>query len=840
MSSARRRRSRQSTEASATPEGVAASAVGITAAPGGPGGVRRDPRPLARAAAALALLWGIVFAPQLFAGKVFVLGDARVYRPYSDFSRERWTERHVRTYWNPYVMCGISASASLADMRPQYLPDAALDLAERLRPPPFAPQAGPLLAHLLGMLSLATLAWLLWNLPTAALVWAGVAYGFTPILLVPFVFGHDAFFAACSLMPVELLAVFAVFAASGRLRIVGATLALALVEGVQALTGHPQIVIYSGMLALAFAIERAVRLRRPARIGLTLMAFAWGAAISAAVWGPALYYGEQSNRGGAGVSLATVRGLSISWYELLTLAWPQAIGGSGYNYWGGFPTTDYPRFLGTLVMVFAVLAAFGRRRPRPQSAGFLLGVTLVPIAFALGPRLGPIYSQVFRALPFFSKFKTTSMSLIVASLGAALLSAAALARVDDEPVATGRRPWGIRSSSTWVVIVLVAAAVAVGYGLHSGGLDALYIGLATAARPDVGSDAALRAGRIAGGDLMWRALLLSAGLALLALWRRGPRARTFAGVGLVSLLLCDLIPVSRPTFLHGTGTLESLRHPEMPMLAQIGVQHPEARVLSLRTYDVSSWQVAGMRSPELRDNDWIRWHVHAYGGEHGTPSSKWGGLDILRSIDAMRSLGIAYISNLPGVPMDSSDMQPVAFGQHEIVYRLRDALARIYAVPRVIEAGNDSLEYAHVLAPGFDPAREAVTTEGGIAGSYPGSHGCRIGTLRDEPDTLAFEASAPAPAFIVVADSFFPGWKATLDGHAVPIRRVNHALRGIVMPAGEHRLLMTFEPEGWAATVPVTRWALAIWLVAACGVGIAFATQSLRRSREAGAAATTG
>src|SRR5262252_10383247 len=169
-------------------------------------GTADGPRPLRLAVTVLTGAWLVLFAPQLFAHRVFVLGDARVYRPFAEYSRERWLESHQRTYWNPYVMDGVAASASLADMRPQYLPDVALDVFERVRPGRFVPLAAPLLAHLMGMWAMAALAWALWRPPTVALMWAGLAWGLSPLLLVPLAFGHSAYCSGVCLLPPMLLA----------------------------------------------------------------------------------------------------------------------------------------------------------------------------------------------------------------------------------------------------------------------------------------------------------------------------------------------------------------------------------------------------------------------------------------------------------------------------------------------------------------------------------------------------------------------------------------------------------------------------------------------------------
>jgi hypothetical protein len=790
--------------------------------------VPRDPLRLLKAAGILTLFWAVLFAPQLFGGNVFRLGDARAYRPFADFSRERWAEHHVRTYWNPYVFCGIPASPSLADMRPQYLPDAALDAAETLRPGRWVPLLGPLLALLLGMISVAALAWLFWDLPVPGLAWAGIAYGFAPVLLVPLAFGHDAFLAACGLLPVALLAVAKLFESGGRLARTGWALALVAVEGVQALTGHPQVVAYTGVLLVAFAIERTVRTRRWDAPVMVVVAVAWSAAISCAVWLPAVYYGAHSNRAG-GVSLAQVRGMSVAWYELTTLGWPLAVGGGGGTYWGGLWNTDYPRFLGTLVTAFALLTACTRGARRRPFTGFLFAVLAASVAMALGPRLGPIYEIAFRSLPFFVFFRVTSMGLVVGCLAAALLSAAVFGAGGEEGSRARpgpRGPWG------WTILAVLVVASLAGVALASGALDSPYVGFAMQVRPRLDPALAREAAHAAGLDLAWRALLLAAGLELLRHARGGRHAR-LAGIALLALLGADLLAVSRPPLARGTGRPETLRHAVTPLLAEIGARAPYARVLSLRTYDVSAWQVSSSdRSAELRVNDWIRWRANAYGGEHGTPPEHWGGLDLLQSLDAMRAVGIVYVSNVPGASMDTTTLKPLASGRDEVVYRMPDGLGRVYAVPRVVAVDADSNAFKRLVSPGFDPAHEAVTTDPAAAGEYPGSAACAVRWLADEPDSLLLETEAPAPAFVVVADTHFPGWRATIDGAPVTIHRVNHMVRGVAVPAGRHRLEMVYEPEGWARSVPVTRAGMGAWALAALAwLGIA-AARRFRPRRE--------
>ncbi len=770
---------------------------------------------LSRAALILTLIWAALFGPQLFLGQTFTLGDSRLYYPFREYSRERWMERHERTFWNPFVYGGLSASASLADTRPQYLPDFALDLFERMRPGRIVPLAGPLLAHLAGMLAMAALARSLIGCSTAGMVWAGVAFGLSPMLLVPFAFGHDAFLVSTSLMPVVLVVARSLFFARSVRTLLATSLLLALVTGVQALDGHPQVVAYSTVVLAAFLLVWVVETRRPWRIALVVLALAWGAAMSAAAWWPAYLYGTHSARAGAGPSEDQVMAFSLGWYELTALVWPRAVGGSGATYWGGLWSTDYPRFLGVTVVALSLPGFFAWRRLQAKYAWLLLSLVVVSALVAVGPRLGPLYDLLHRWVPFFSLFRVSSMVLVVAALGTALLSSAALSPPSQVPPRGSHQATRARTRMppiAWAAPAATIALIGLGLSLAGGALDELYTGLARSVRPRMPPPIAAAAAHSAGSDLILRTVLLAAALVLVRL-RRGGFSMVPA-TALIAFLAIDLGSVSYPILSRGSGGIERLTARPMPELARRGAAEPAARVDSHREVDDSLWQLEQTPTFESVVNDWVTWRARTWGGEHGTPPGIWARWLDVRSLGAMKALGIVYVSALPSAGYDSTIVELVAETPGEAVYRLVGALSRAYAVPKVEVAESESAAFDRVEREDFDPAAFAVTADPEAGGSYPGSSGCRIRWVVDEPDSLIIETESDAPAFVVVADPYFPGWSATLDGRPATLRRVNHFVRGVAVPQGTHRIGMSFEPEGWATAVPFTRWALGLWIVA--------------------------
>jgi uncharacterized membrane protein YfhO len=47
---------------------------------------------------------------------------------------------------------------------------------------------------------------------------------------------------------------------------------------------------------------------------------------------------------------------------------------------------------------------------------------------------------------------------------------------------------------------------------------------------------------------------------------------------------------------------------------------------------------------------------------------------------------------------------------------------------------------------------------------------------------------------VIVSDTFYPGWQATVDGKPATIHEVYGAFRGVVAEAGEHTIEMRYRP----------------------------------------------
>ena len=62
------------------------------------------------------------------------------------------------------------------------------------------------------------------------------------------------------------------------------------------------------------------------------------------------------------------------------------------------------------------------------------------------------------------------------------------------------------------------------------------------------------------------------------------------------------------------------------------------------------------------------------------------------------------------------------------------------------------------------------------------------------PSKIVIEVDSPQNNTLILSDSYYPGWRATIDDQTTMINRTDGALRRIDVPAGQHSVIMTYQP----------------------------------------------
>ena len=155
-----------------------------------------------------------------------------------------------------------------------------------------------------------------------------------------------------------------------------------------------------------------------------------------------------------------------------------------------------------------------------------------------------------------------------------------------------------------------------------------------------------------------------------------------------------------------------------------------------------------------------------------------------------------YLFRAGSMTEDSEKLELLASIDGFDVCRNRHAFPRVRLVGNleVLPDGDAVLE--RICEPGFDPARTAVT-ESPVGVVLPETDTVDLGEAEVTARTLnscEIEVNARQQCVLVLADTHFPGWKASLDSSHTELFPVYYAFRGVIVPAGEHVIRFWYAP----------------------------------------------
>lgn len=125
------------------------------------------------------------------------------------------------------------------------------------------------------------------------------------------------------------------------------------------------------------------------------------------------------------------------------------------------------------------------------------------------------------------------------------------------------------------------------------------------------------------------------------------------------------------------------------------------------------------------------------------------------------------------------------------VYENVAALPRFFLVGRTRRAASLEEAVAILGSSGFQPAREAVVE--GIEPLVDGGAGT-VRLIRYSAHRVELEVEARDRSFLVTSETWYPGWRAFIDGAERTLVISNGAFRGLPVPEGRHSVEMRFQP----------------------------------------------
>ena len=136
-------------------------------------------------------------------------------------------------------------------------------------------------------------------------------------------------------------------------------------------------------------------------------------------------------------------------------------------------------------------------------------------------------------------------------------------------------------------------------------------------------------------------------------------------------------------------------------------------------------------------------------------------------------------------------------GQRITAWTNPNPLARVYLATQPVVATTKEQAFMAITSDNFIPGKSVIVEQPVTLEPPPNERRARVTILPQEKETeltIRIEQSMTRTV-LVITDTYYPGWVATIDGNKAPIFPVNIRQMGILIPAGDHDVQLNFIPS---------------------------------------------
>ena len=717
------------------------------------------------------VLWGpfLLLAPVFLAGRAMFWGTPILqFIPWWDYA---WTTLRMGEVplWNPLVGMGAPLIANYQTAL-FYPPNWIYFVLHTVGDV-------PLMAWGIAPLVALHMAWAGWGMYTLARQLAlrelsaavsGLAFGLSGYLVAR---GHFLSIThAAAWLPWILLAAHHFAIKPGRRSFLKLTIVLAL----QLLAGHAQITWYTVLLAVAWMVFWTGRQGNLQGLLGLVAAGGCAALLTAVQLLPTLEYLIQSQRASA-IDFDFALNYSFWPWHFLTLIAPHFFGSPATgDYWGSGAYWEDAAYVGLLPLVFAMVAILQRRKTSGNKAlvGFLVVITMISFVLALGKHT-PVFPWLYKNVPSFDMFQAPARYLIWAVFALALLAGIG---IDGWVRPEQRALYWSRLGATG------AFAVALGAGLSWA--------FSTSGNTSIGDIEPTIVSAIALAGFIGVAI----GLLNLLAPPRQTKLPGWWGWAVVAVVFVDLLLAGRG--LNAGVGLETFEVNNRPGGAGERIfldPHSEERIKFGRLFTFDSFEI---------EDSW------SLAGKVLLPNMNiMADIPSANNFDPLVPERYAHWMNALGETPGNQFLLSRMAVDWQFDETLEDYLRIEYIAPlrsapvRWATCGVGEMDAEVVLdkiASGVVGLDQVLveTSRGNLACSD--ARGLtKITQLESSANTISLEVMTVQAAWLVLADTWFPGWQVYLDGQRTEIYRADYLFRALEIPAGDHLVEFHYRPPSF-------------------------------------------
>ncbi len=588
--------------------------------------------------------------------------------------------------------------------------------------------------------------------------------------------------------------------------------------------GHYQIVFYTGLLLAFFGIVEVVQYLRQkdwtgagARVGLVVLALALGVGMSAFNTIMTREYSEYSIRGGTGEEGSTGLGFDYAaqWSlhpgEMYNFIIPRFYGGHSSQhytgdevpqlknrtipgYWGHMPFTSSTDYMGVITLFLAAIGlVFSWKR---REVRILLVFSIFALLLAFGRHFPYLFKLFLNYMPFFNKFRVPTMIVVMVLFSASVVAGFGLQALLDKTRDMDKKILWRRIGIIFgvfalfgIVPLLLRNALPLASARDLQVYDPQILNLLKVARFELLKGDALRM-------LGLVAVMFFLVYAYIKSWLSKP---FFVGAVLALLIfdlfninsryMQNLIPESRMESIFSKTELDEFlqKDTEMHRIFPLGQLSDQAH------WPYHHQSIEGYHPAKLRIYQDLREACLLNGTAPGFNNSEQAPINwnVVNMLNCKYLLAQGNIEHGNVMPIYQDKQQEI------VVYQNRAALPRVWAVGETEVIADREDRLARLNNPQFDPAVTAIVEEA-LDETIAAPTEWQADVTRYESNYIDVQVETDTKTLLVLSEIFYPaGWKAFIGNEQLEIEPLNHVLRGVVVPAGEHVVEFKLEPESY-------------------------------------------
>jgi hypothetical protein len=168
-------------------------------------------------------------------------------------------------------------------------------------------------------------------------------------------------------------------------------------------------------------------------------------------------------------------------------------------------------------------------------------------------------------------------------------------------------------------------------------------------------------------------------------------------------------------------------------------------------------------------------------------------LEPSRQVKLFRALNIGYLVSFQPLSAEGITLKRQFPEYYSWLYEVDNPIPRAYIVGKSTAEQNPDKTLRRLSSDEFDPTGEVILDrEITKRPTRPSTATSKI--VRYDNHVVTIQTSANDQGILVLADSYYPGWKAYVDGKETPILRANHFFRAVALPEGAHVVEFKYDP----------------------------------------------